>query len=263
MKTPDFSESKDSPSVELTQHGSVSFITLNRPDAYNAIDAEVTRLLLAAMVQIEASTETRVIVLRGAGKGFCAGGDLPFFAAQGDALRGTVDQMLGDGGRFLQALHDTNKLVIASVHGAAAGAGLSLVVACDFCIAASDAVFIPAYIKLAVSPDMGGTANMVRAIGLRAAMRVYFLEDRLTASDAQQLGIVSRMVDPSNLTDATLALALRLSQLPRDAAESTKALLRQATHTELADQLAAEVSSFQACIHGSETQAALKRFSDK
>jgi 2-(1,2-epoxy-1,2-dihydrophenyl)acetyl-CoA isomerase len=263
MQTSDLREPREQPSVVLNHHGPVSFVTLNRPDAYNAVNADVTKHLLAAVSDIEKSADTRVIVLRGAGKGFCAGGDLPFFAAQGNKLRQTVDQMLDDGNRFLEALRDTNKPVIASVHGAAAGAGLSLVVACDFCIAASDAVFVPAYSKLAVSPDMGGTANMVRAIGLRNAMRVFFLEDRLTAAEAERLGIVSRVVAPSELTEATLALALRLADLPRACAESTKALLRRAPHTELPEQLAAELESFQSCIHGPETQAALERFSHK
>jgi enoyl-CoA hydratase/carnithine racemase len=263
MKASVVSEVKVPPCVVLTHEGPVSFITLNRPNAYNAIDAEVTRLLWAAIAEIEASPVARVVVLGGAGKGFCAGGDLPFFAAQGDGLRQTVDRMLDDGGRFVQALRDTDKLVIASVHGVAAGAGLSLVVACDFCIAASDAVFIPAYAKLAVSPDMGGTANLVRAIGYRQAMRVFFLEDRLTAAEAARVGIVGRVVEPSELPDATLALALRLSGLSRVSAESTKALLRQASRTGLAEQLAAELHSFQACIHGPQTQAALSRFSQK
>ncbi len=256
-------ESKAPPCVVLTHDGPVSFITLNRPHAYNAIDAEVTRSLSAAIAEIEASPVARVVVLRGAGNGFCAGGDLPYFAAQGDELRRTVERMLDDGARFLQALQNTDKLVIASVHGTAAGAGLSLVVACDFCIAASDAVFVPAYATLAVSPDMGGTANLVRAIGYRQAMRVCFLEDRLTAADAERFGIVSRIVDPWALPDATLALALRLSGLSRACAESTKALLRQASRTELSEQLAAESDSFQACIHGPETQAALERFNQK
>jgi enoyl-CoA hydratase/carnithine racemase len=263
MQTLEMSESGAQPSVVLTKHGAVAFITLNRPDAYNAINSEVTRLLLAAISDIEKSAQTRVIVLRGAGKGFCAGGDLPFFAAQGDKLRTTVDQMLGDAGRFLQALRDTNKLVIASVHGTAAGAGLSLAVACDFCIAAANAVFVPAYTKLAVSPDMGGTANMVRAIGYRNAMRVFFLEDRLSAEQAERLGIVSRIVEPSALSEATLGLAQRLAQLPQAGCESTKALLRQASCTELSEQLAAELDSFQSCIQGPETQAALRRFGQK
>jgi enoyl-CoA hydratase/carnithine racemase len=263
MTQSEVSESKAPPCVVLTHDGPVSFITLNRPHAYNAIDAEVTRSLAAAIAEIDASPVTRVVVLRGAGKGFCAGGDLPFFAAQGDDLRRTVDRMLDDGARFLQALRNTDKLIIASVHGTAAGAGLSLVVACDFCIAASDAVFVPAYAKLAVSPDMGGTANLVRAIGYRHAMRVCFLEDSLTAADAERIGIVSRIVEPWALPDATLALALRLSGLSRTSAESTKALLRQASRTELPEQIAAELVSFQACIHGPETQAALKRFNQR
>jgi enoyl-CoA hydratase/carnithine racemase len=260
MDTTDLDNPGVLPAVTVATQGAISFVTLNRPDQYNVINADVTKLLRDAIAEIERSEDIRVVVLRGAGKGFCAGGDLPFFAAQGDGLRQTVDGMLDDGNRCLEALRATNKLVLASVHGAAAGAGLSLVMACDFCIAAPDAVFVPAYAKLAVSPDMGGTANMVRALGLRQAMRVFFLEDRLDAEEARRIGIVSRIAPMGKLGEATLELAQRLAKLSRSSSESTKALLRQAPLTALSDQLEAERTSFQDCIHGSETQAALKNF---
>ena len=255
--------SLNGPSVRLTFDGPVALITLNRPEAYNAINTSMTEGLVAAMKDIESSADVRVIVLRGEGKGFCAGGDLTFFASQGDALRRTVDQMLGDGHRFLQSLQDTRKLVLVSVHGAAAGAGLSLVVAGDFCIAASDAVFVAGYGKLGVSPDLGGTANMTRAIGLRRAMRVFFVEDRMSAALAEQLGIVSKVVQPSSLAEETMKLAHKLAQVPQAGAEATKALLRQALATPFAVQLEAELESFQACVHSPATQAALLRFGGK
>ena len=258
--TPRHEVVQSAPSVILTIDGAIAFITLNRPNAYNAIDGAVTEGLVSAMLEIESSAAIRVIVLRGEGKGFCAGGDLAYFASRGDDLRASVGQLLEDGHRFLKALRATRKLVLVSVHGAAAGAGLSLVVAGDFCIASADAVFVPGYAKLGVSPDMGGTANMVRAIGLRRAMRVFLLEDRMNAAEAERLGIVSKIVDPSSLADETLKLARSLAAIPPAAAESTKALLRQASDTLFTDQLEAELESFQACIHSPTTLAALHRF---
>jgi enoyl-CoA hydratase/carnithine racemase len=254
---------EESASVTLTIDGVVALITLNRPGAYNAIDASMTEGLVAAMAEVQAADAIRVIVLKGAGKGFCSGGDLAFFAGQGDELRGSVDRLLAQGHRFLQALRDTQKLVLVSVHGAAAGAGFSLAVAGDFCIAAADAVFVTGYAKLGVSPDMGGTANMTRAIGLRRAMRVFFLEDRLSAADAERLGIVSRVVAPDSLDEETRRLAQTLAAIPAAAAASTKRLLQQAASTPLAEQLQAELESFQACVHTPVTQSALQRFADK
>jgi len=248
------------PPVVLHVDGAIALLTLNRPAAYNAIDADMTRTLAAAMDDIERMPAVRVIVLRGAGKGFCAGGDLRFFASRGDGLHTAVDEVLAQGHRFLEALHASARLVLVSVHGTAAGAGLSLALAGDFCIAASDASFVPAYRKLGVTPDLGGTANLVRAIGLRRAMRVQLLEDRLDARLAEQLGIVSRVVAPASLEEQTLRLARELAAMPEFAAAGTKRLLRAAESAPLGAQLDAERRSFQDCIHAPATQAALQRF---
>jgi len=249
--------------VNLEIDGAIAQITLNRPDTYNAIDAGMTQGLAAAIADIESMPEVRVILLKGAGKGFCSGGDLAFFASRGESLRPTVDRMLRDGHRFLEALRSTRKLVVVSVHGVAAGAGLSLAVAGDFCIAASDATFVPGYAKLGVSPDLGGTANMTRAIGIRRAMRLYFLEERITAAEAERLGIVSRIVEPHLLAEETRRIARALAEIPLAAAQSTKSLLRQATTTPFAQQLEAELESFQACVHTATTQSELRRFADQ
>ncbi len=246
--------------VKLHVDDAIAFITLDRPAAYNAIDSAMTRALALAMDRIEALPDLRVIVLRGAGKGFCAGGDLGFFASRGDGLREAVDEVLSHGHRFLQALQESAKLVLVSVHGSAAGAGLSLVLAGDFCIAAQEAFFVPAYRKLGVSPDMGGTASAVRALGLRQAMRMHFLEERMSAAEAQRLGIVSRIVAADRLEEATLQLARELAALPEPAAAGTKRLLRGAVEAPLAAQLEAERLSFQAAVHAPATQAALQRF---
>jgi 2-(1,2-epoxy-1,2-dihydrophenyl)acetyl-CoA isomerase len=257
-------ETSEQPGVLLAFEGPVAYITLNRPAKYNALDEAVMQLLLSYLGLIEESADVRVIVIRALGKGFCGGGDLQFFASQGADLMDTVDRMLGAANDFLLKLRRSRKLVVASVQGAAAGGGLSLVVACDFCIASSQAVFVPAYAKLAASPDFGGTANMVRAIGLRNAMRLYFMEERLSAAEAKEIGIVSKVVEPAELADATHKLALYLASLPPAFVEATKPLLEQAVHNDLATQLTAEKRSFEACIQQSEAQAAsLKRLASK
>ncbi len=256
-------QTSEQPGVLLAFEGAVAYITLNRPAKYNALDEPVIQLLLSCLGQIEAAPDVRVIVIRAVGKGFCGGGDLQFFASQCEDLMDTVDRMLGAANDFLLRLRNSRKLVIASVQGAAAGAGISLVVACDFCIASSQAVFVPAYAKLAASPDFGGTANMVRAIGLRNAMRLYFMEERLSAAGAKEIGIVSKVVEPAELADATHELALHLASLPPAFVEATKPLLDQAVLNDLTTQLAAEKQSFEACIQQPAAQAALKRLGSK
>ncbi len=252
--------SPDLPRVVLEIDGAVATLALNRPDAYNALDDAMVDALADALERVERSADVRVIVIRGNGKGFCAGGDLPFFAAQGDRLCESVDAMLGTAHRFLETLHASRKLVVVSVHGAAAGAGLSLVMAGDFCIAAADATFVPSYLDIGVSPDFGGTANMVRGLGLRRAMRVFFLEQRLDAAAAERLGIVSRIVDGDRLADETGRLARALAALSSEAAASTKELLRQAVTAPLAEQLGAELASFRSCVQAPAVQAALRGF---
>jgi enoyl-CoA hydratase/carnithine racemase len=166
--------SPDDPAL-LRVEGPIATITLNRPAAFNAIDLSIAKRLEALSLEVEASDDVRVVVIEGAGRAFCAGGDLQTIgsAAAADTVAPVVGELLQHYHTFITTLKRMPKIVLASVHGSAAGAGLSLAFVCDLCIAAEDARFTPAYAKLGVSPDGGGTVGVVAAVGARRALQIF------------------------------------------------------------------------------------------
>ena len=151
--------------------GPIATITLNRPAAFNSIDLSIAKKLEQLGAEVEASDDIRVLVIEGEGRAFCAGGDLQTIgaAAAADTIAPVVGELLQHYHAFIATLRRMPKIVLASVHGSAAGAGLSLAFVADLCIAAEDARFTPAYAKLGVSPDGGGTVGVVASVGVRAA----------------------------------------------------------------------------------------------
>ena len=164
---------------------------------------------------------------------------------------------------FIASLRRMPKIVLASVHGSAAGAGMSLAFAADLCIAADEARFTPAYAKLGVSPDGGGTVGVVATAGVRRALQIFLAEDSFTAAQAYEWGLVAKVVSASELAAATEALAQRLAQNMPAGIASTKALIHRAPTSTVEDQLAAERDAIINCMHTGEFRAAVKRFTSK
>lgn len=247
-------------SVELSLDGSIATLTLNRPDVYNAIDPDMSRALRAAAAAVAENDAIRVLVIRGAGRGFCAGGDVSYFSKRLDDIETAVEHFLLDFHAFLQILNHMPKVVITSVHGAAAGAGFSLASAGDLCIASEDAVFVAAYAKLGVSPDCGGTVGVVRAVGVRAAMEMFLLDDKTSAAEAHRKGLVSRVVPRAQLDEATMAVAARIAGFPIEASGATKRLLIQSPTTSLDSQLAGEMQALVHCMRTPQYRQAVSSF---
>ena len=174
--------SPDDPAL-LRVDGPIATITLNRPAAFNSIDLSIAKKLEQLGARVEASDEIKVLVIEGEGRAFCAGGDLQTIgaAAASDTIAPVVGEMLKHYHAFITTLRRMPKIVLASVHGSAAGAGLSLAFVADLCIAAQDAKFTPAYSKLGVSPDGGGTVGVVASVGPRRALQIYLAEDSFSA----------------------------------------------------------------------------------
>src|SRR5437763_1111552 len=170
--------SPDDPAL-LGIDGPIATITLNRPAAFNSIDLSIARKLEELSAQLEASDEIRVVVIEGAGRAFCAGGDLQTIgaAAAADNVAPVVGELLRHYHAFITALRRMPKIVLASVHGSAAGAGLSLAFVADLCIPTQDARFTPAYGKIGASPDGGGTVGVVPTVGGRRALQIFLAED--------------------------------------------------------------------------------------
>src|SRR5438876_6807793 len=218
------------PSVMIQRQEGVFEITLNRPEILNAVNREVIAELAAAVAEAAEDRTTRVVLLRGAGRHFCAGGDITMFAElirlapaeRQQALYRIVDTLHP----LLVQMRHMSKPVLAAVQGAAAGFGLSLVLAADLALAAEDAVFTSGYIHLGTSPDGGMTATLSRVVGLKRAAELMLLGDRFDAVRALELGLVNRVVPSAALEAEAMAVATRLAIGPSQAYARTKALLQ-------------------------------------
>jgi enoyl-CoA hydratase/carnithine racemase len=245
--------------------GPVATITLNRPAAFNSIDLSIAKKLEQLGAEMAANDDIRVLVIDGVGRAFCAGGDLQTIGAASAAgtITPVVSELLLHYHAFITSLRQMPKIVLASVHGSAAGAGLSLAFVADLCICAEDARFTPAYAKLGVSPDGGGTVGVVASVGARRAMQIYLAEDTFSAQQAYDWGLVAKVVPAMELKAATRELALRLAQNAPAALAATKALIDQAIVTPIEAQLDAERDAIIGCMHTDEFRAAVKRFTSK
>jgi enoyl-CoA hydratase/carnithine racemase len=245
--------------------GAIATITLNRPAAFNAIDLPIARKLEQLAAAVEASDEIKVLVIEGEGRAFCAGGDLQTIgtAAANDTIAPVVGEMLTHYHAFITTLRRMPKIVLASVHGSAAGAGLSLAFVADLCIATEDARFTPAYAKLGVSPDGGGTVGVAASVGVRRALQIFLAEDTFSAQQAYAWGLVAKVVPAAELKSATRELALRLAQNAPAGLAATKALIHRSPTTPIAQQLDAERDAIIDCMHTEEFRLAVKKFMSK
>ena len=249
----------------LRIEGAIDTITLNRPSAFNSIDLSIAKKLEQLSADVEASDAIRVLVIEGEGRAFCAGGDLQTIgaAAAADTIAPVVGELLQHYHAFITTLRRMPKIVLASVHGSAAGAGLSLAFVADLCIAAEDARFTPAYSKLGVSPDGGGTVGVAASVGARRALQIFLAEDSFSAAQAYQWGLVAKVVAPGELKSATRELAHRLAQNAPTGLAATKALIHRAHVTPVEQQLEAERDAIIDCMHTEEFRIAVKKFTSK
>lgn len=208
----------------------IATVTMNRPSVLNALDAGLARDLAHALASAAKDPEVRCVVLTGAGRGFCAGADLGAVMTQGTSI--PVGEILRE--RYhpvVEAITQMEKPVVASVNGAAAGAGASVAMACDFRIAAANAKFIQAFIKIGLAPDCGSTYFLPRLVGFAKAMELAMTGDVVTADDALRLGLVTRVVPAESLAEETRAFAATLAAGPTRAFGLTKKVLAYgATH---------------------------------
>lgn len=195
-------------------------LTLNRPQARNAMSGEMTAALAQQLADAELNTKVRCVVLTGAGKGFCAGGDVKGMAASGD---GTVGDNTIDGAIHRQRvnqratagkLYSMPKPTIAALPGAAAGAGLSLALACDMRVMASTAIMTTAFARVGFSGDYGGTFFMSQLIGTAKARQLYFMSERVSAEEALSLGLTNWVCEPDELATKTHEIAAQLAVGP-------------------------------------------------
>jgi 2-(1,2-epoxy-1,2-dihydrophenyl)acetyl-CoA isomerase len=243
--------------------GSVATITLNRPQVMNALDADMIMQLRARCEQACDDAGVRAIVLRGNGPAFLAGGDVALFHANLPQLPDMVGKLAGELHHAIMALRRASKPVLASVHGAVAGAGISLLAAADLALAADDARFTLAYAKIAASPDGGGTWFLPRLVGYRKALELALLSDTFDAHTAREIGLVNWVVPLAELTGETEQIAGRLASGPTAAYSETKALINQSFDNTLERQLEAEAQAFVRCACTADLAEGVTAFVEK
>jgi enoyl-CoA hydratase/carnithine racemase len=241
--------------------GAVALLTLNNPAQYNALGMELLRDFAAALEQAIADPAVRVILLTGAGKGFCSGADL---VAQ-DMPRGTggrLEHMRGVG-RSAAALRDIGKPTIAKVNGVAAGAGLNLALGCDLVIASDAARFSAIFVQRGLSVDYGGSWLLPRLIGMHKAKELAFLADMIDAAEAERIGIVNRIAPADELDTAVDTIVARLLQMAPIALTQTKHLLDQAFTVTFAEAVEAEAAAQVVNLSSDDAKEAVRAFMEK
>ena len=242
--------------------GGIARLRFNRPEALNALNSATAEAFVEAVNRVLADPTVRVVLLSGEGRAFVAGGDLAAFRASDDrpALAGAIIPPFH---AALEALAAAPQAVVAMVHGAVAGAGMSILAMADLSIAADDASFTMAYSRVGVPPDCGGSWALPRLIGLRRALELALLSPVIDAAEAHRIGLVNRVVARDALETEALALAARLAASAPLAMAQTKALMRAAFDTDLGPQLAAEQAAFTACAGTQDFHEALEAFFGK
>jgi 2-(1,2-epoxy-1,2-dihydrophenyl)acetyl-CoA isomerase len=245
--------------VETSRDGGVLTITLNRPDVLNAFNGAMHRALQDAYKEAR-DEEVRAVVVTGAGRGFCVGQDLTEFRESagdiGHRLRGTYH-------RTILGLRSLEKPVVAAVNGAAAGAGLSLALACDFRLAADSATFVPAFINIGLIPDSGGSYFAARLLGYARALEWLASGRRLTAAEAHAWGLVSEVVEADRLAERAAALAAELAAMPTRGVALTKRLLDHAQTATLEEQLEREAQLQAAATRTEDFREGVAAFLEK
>ncbi len=237
--------------VLCTRENGVGTLTLRRPDALNALDFSMMDALVDATRVLAGDASLQVVVIRGDGRHFMAGGDIRAFAAEttrtADARQALFTRAVDHVHAAIENLARMAPPLVARVQGAVAGFGLSLMSACDLVIAADDAYFAAGYRNIALSPDGGGTYWLPRAVGPKRAAEILLLGERFDAAAALQMGLVSRVV-PIALLDAEVDKVVdALRTGPREALRATRRLLRESPQRSLSEQLHAEALAFGQC----------------
>jgi 2-(1,2-epoxy-1,2-dihydrophenyl)acetyl-CoA isomerase len=227
--------------VLLDVEGGVARIRLNRPEASNSVDVPLLKALHEAVLRCHAEPEVVVVVLSGEGRNFCAGGDIKTFASKGEAL----PEYLREATAWLQiatsALIQLKAPVVTAVHGfAAGGAGFGLVCASDIVIAAESAKLFSGAVRVGMAPDAGTTVTLTQLVGLRRSMDILLTNPTLSAAEARELGIVSRVVADDDLATEVDAVARALAQSPPLALAATKRLVWGGLGASVEERLAEE-----------------------
>jgi enoyl-CoA hydratase/carnithine racemase len=253
--------------IQLQVESGIATLTLNRPDKRNAMSDDLRSEFIHALERVAADKAIRALVLTGAGKAFCAGGDI---AGMERRMNAPAGEIAFNGWHRQQRVHHTQALlhtmpkpVIAAVNGAAAGAGLSFACACDIRIAADSASFVPAFINIGLIPDSGGTYFISRLLGYARAFEWMTSGRKLSADEAHAWGLVSEVVEGDALAVRAADLAAQLAAMPTRGVGMTKLLFDEAAHNTLEQQLELEAELQTAATQTADFREGVAAFLEK
>jgi 2-(1,2-epoxy-1,2-dihydrophenyl)acetyl-CoA isomerase len=248
----------------VEKDGAVVTVTLNRPEARNALDLVMRRELVTALDDIEADPSARVLVLTGAGGHFCAGGDVKSMqSGQGRQTPAEGRARVVALNRLVLRLADFPRPVIAMVDGFAVGAGCNLALCCDMIVASDRAKFGEVFARIGLVPDGGGSWLLSRMVGLARAKELIFTADIIAAAEAARIGLVNRVVPSGELAATTRALAARIAEGPPEALAMAKHMVNRAASTDLAAALDVEAFSQAIASTSAEHREGLAAFFEK
>jgi 2-(1,2-epoxy-1,2-dihydrophenyl)acetyl-CoA isomerase len=250
--------------IKVTTEQCIATITLSRPEKLNAFIGHMRRDLAQALEQAASDRSVRVVIVTGEGRGFCAGADVAYMAQLME--RQDVEEftrLLGAGRRVVTAIRQMTKPVIASINGAAYGAGFNLALACDLRIAAESATFSQSFVKVGLHPDWGGTYFLPRVVPTNLACEMFFLGDAIDAGRAAQLGIVNRVVADAELADETRRLAERLRDAPYKSIAAAKHAVYMSEESSIERMLQYETEAQLQCFQSKDARERVRAFVEK
>ncbi len=246
-----------------TSQGRTMVLTLSNPGHRNALDPGMYAAGVEALSVAETNPEVRSVLITGEGTLFCAGGDLHRLQANRQLDPAVQAESIEGLHNWIEAIRTFPKPVIAAVEGAAAGAGFSLALACDFIVAASDAVFVMAYSNVALSPDGGASWSLAHALPRQLASELLMGGERMTSQRLHTLGVVNRVCEPGQALDEALTLADNLNARAPNVLASIKELLNEAPQASLNQQLAQERNHFVRNLHHPNAGSGIVAFLSK
>jgi enoyl-CoA hydratase/carnithine racemase len=250
--------------IESTIGAGIATITLNRPDKLNAFTGTMREDLLEALRAAERDATVRAVVLTGAGRAFCAGGDVPYMSRlQSDGNTEEFRKLLDAGRDVILQLATMAKPVIASINGVAAGAGCNLALACDYRIAAETAKLGETFVRIGLHPDWGGTWLLPRLVGRARAMEILLSGRMVSAAEAVAIGMIDRIVQSEDLEQETAKLARSFADAPPIAAAGIKHALQVSERNELLAQLELEAEHQLRCFQSGDAAEGMAAFFEK
>ena len=241
----------------------VAVLTLNRPEALNALSMDIRNGLLNAMDRYADDSNVRCIVITGAGRAFCSGGDVKGMGER--AQRGYEARARGIqfSNSIPMAMRKHPKVIIAMVNGVAAGAGMSMALAADLRVGGTSARFTTAFLKIGLSGDWGGTWTLTRLVGTAKARELYLMPDMVSAEEALRLGIINRMAPDEELRATTMEIARRIAEMPQVAVNAVKRNLFAAETESFATTLDLEAFNQARCSQTEDHREAVQAFKEK